>query len=161
MSELYSIEVTTNTGSVVPMADYQGQVLLIVNTASACGFTSQYQGLQELFERYKDRGFQVLAFPCNQFGNQEKGDDEAIRQFCDLNFNVSFTLFHKIDVNGPRAHPLYRFLSNEKRGVLGSKAIKWNFTKFLIDRQGQVFQRYAPTTKPEQLVADIETLLGS
>ncbi|MBW8192244.1 glutathione peroxidase [Neiella marina] len=159
MTDFYAIEAISNKGDTISMGQYKGQVLLIVNTASACGFTPQYQGLQALYETYEAQGFKVLAFPCNQFGKQEAGDDAEIRQFCDLNFNISFPLFQKIEVNGAGAHPLYQFLTDAKRGLLGSKAVKWNFTKFLVDRNGNVMQRYAPTTKPEELVPEIEALL--
>ncbi|GGA88356.1 glutathione peroxidase [Neiella marina] len=159
MTDFYAIEATTNSGESVTMGQFKGQALLIVNTASACGFTPQYRGLQQLYQKYGDQGFKVLAFPCNQFGKQESGSDSEIKQFCDLNFNISFPLFEKIEVNGDGAHPLYKYLTDEKRGLLGSKAIKWNFTKFLVDRNGRVVKRYAPTTKPADLVADIEALL--
>ncbi|MBD1391368.1 glutathione peroxidase [Neiella sp. HB171785] len=159
MTDIYGIEATTNSGETISMGQYRGQVLLIVNTASACGFTPQYEGLQQLYEQYGEQGFKVLAFPCNQFGKQESGSDSDIKQFCDLNFKVSFPLFAKTEVNGAGAHPLYQYLTDEKRGLLGSKAIKWNFTKFLVDRNGKVVKRYAPTTKPAELTADIEALL--
>jgi glutathione peroxidase len=143
----------------IRLSDYAGKVLLIVNTASKCGFTPQYKGLQALYERYKDRGLLVLGFPCNQFGAQEPGSNEQIEQFCDTSFRVSFPLFSKIDVNGDNAAPLYKYLRASAPGVLGSERIKWNFTKFLVDKQGQVVKRYAPLTKPESLYADIEALL--
>jgi glutathione peroxidase len=145
-------------GQPVPLKDFEGQVLLIVNTASACGFTPQYDGLQKLHQDYAARGFSVLGFPCNQFGAQEPGNAEEIASFCKLTYDVSFPLFAKIDVNGANAHPLYNFLKSEKSGLLGS-AIKWNFTKFLVDRSGQVTERFAPTTKPESLRDKIEALL--
>jgi glutathione peroxidase len=138
---------------------YRGMVVLIVNTASQCGFTPQYTGLEELYRRYKDRGFVVLGFPCNQFGAQEPGDEEAIGQFCQTRFDVTFPLFAKIDVNGDNAHPLYAWLKHEAAGILGTEAIKWNFTKFLIDREGKVIQRYAPATRPDELVDAIEAQL--
>jgi glutathione peroxidase len=146
-------------GDEVSLADYTGQVLLIVNTASECGFTSQYEGLEQLQRRYAGRGFTVLAFPCDQFGGQEPGTDVEIRDFCQRNFAISFPLFAKVEVNGTNTHPLYRYLKAEARGVLGSESIKWNFTKFLIDREGRAVTRYAPATKPEALAADIEALL--
>lgn len=145
-----------------PLAQYSGQVLLIVNTASKCGFTPQYAGLETLYQQYKDRGLMVLGFPCNQFGAQEPGGAEEIAQFCERNYGVSFPIFAKIDVNGAQAHPLYKFLRSEKSGMLGAiglDAIKWNFTKFLIDRSGKVVGRYAPTTSPAELAPAIEKLL--
>ncbi len=146
-------------GSAVPLDRYAGQVLLIVNTASKCGFTPQYEGLEALHRRYSDRGFEVLGFPCNQFGAQEPGDAAEISRFCSLTYNVTFPVFAKVYVNGAGADPLFDRLKRDAPGVLGSKAIKWNFTKFLVNRAGEVVHRYAPATKPEQLVADIEALL--
>ncbi len=157
---VYDFEASDIQGRSVPLSQYQGKVLLIVNTASACGFTPQYKGLQALYEQYAAKGLVVLGFPCNQFGAQEKGSDEEIARFCDLNFGVSFPLMHKIEVNGSAAHPLYRWLTTQAPGVLGTKAIKWNFTKFLLGRDGQVIRRYAPQDKPEKLAADIEAALG-
>lgn len=157
---VYDFEATDIKGQSVPLSQYRGKVLLIVNTASACGFTPQYKGLQALHEKYADRGLVVLGFPCNQFGAQEKGSDDEIASFCELNFGVSFPLMHKIEVNGEGAHPLYRWLCSEAPGVLGTKSIKWNFTKFLIARDGQVVRRYAPQDKPEKLVEDIEAVLS-
>lgn len=139
--------------------DYQGKVLLIVNTASKCGFTPQYTGLESLHQTYGERGFSVLAFPCNQFGGQEPGSEEEIQSFCDLNYQTSFPLFSKIEVNGAAGHPLYAHLKEQAPGVLGSKRIKWNFTKFLVNQQGEVVKRYAPSTKPEAIASDIEALL--
>jgi len=139
--------------------DYQGKVLLIVNTASKCGFTPQYTGLESLHQTYGERGFSVLAFPCNQFGGQEPGSEEEIQSFCDLNYQTSFPLFSKIEVNGAASHPLYAHLKEQAPGVLGSKRIKWNFTKFLVNQQGEVVKRYAPSTKPEAIASDIEALL--
>ena len=139
--------------------DYQGKVLLIVNTASKCGFTPQYTGLESLHQTYGERGFSVLAFPCNQFGGQEPGSEEEIQSFCDLNYQTSFPLFSKIEVNGAASHPLYAHLKEQAPGVLGSKRIKWNFTKFLVNQQGKVVKRYAPSTKPEAIASDIEALL--
>jgi glutathione peroxidase len=146
-------------GEEIDLAEKLGKVLLVVNTASKCGFTPQYAGLEELWRKYRDRGFEVIAFPCNQFGGQEPGEADEIAEFCDVNFGVSFPLMAKIDVNGPRAAPLYEWLKQEAPGIMGSKRIKWNFTKFLIGRDGQVVRRYAPTEKPEALEKDIEALL--
>lgn len=146
-------------GETVSLADKAGKVLLVVNTASKCGFTPQYAGLEALWRKYRDRGFEVLAFPCNQFGHQEPGTAEEIASFCDLNFGVSFPLMAKVDVNGDGATPLYRWLKAEAPGVLGSQGIKWNFTKFLVGRDGKVVRRYPPTAKPEALERDIEALL--
>ena len=141
------------------LSDYQGKVLLIVNTASKCGFTPQYTGLESLHQTYGERGFSVLAFPCNQFGGQEPGSEEEIQSFCDLNYQTSFPLFSKIEVNGATSHPLYAHLKEQAPGVLGSKRIKWNFTKFLVNQEGEVVKRYAPSTKPEAIASDIEALL--
>lgn len=146
-------------GSDVAMSEYAGQVLLIVNTASKCGFTPQYTGLEELHRRFGARGFEVLAFPCNQFGAQEPGDAAEIANFCSLTYDVSFPVFAKVDVNGDDAAPIFQHLKKAQKGVLGTEAIKWNFTKFLVNRDGEVVERYAPTTKPEDLVKDIEALL--
>ncbi|KHK91001.1 glutathione peroxidase [Novosphingobium malaysiense] len=146
-------------GEAVSLADRLGKVLLVVNTASKCGFTPQYKGLEALWRKYRDRGFEVIAFPCNQFGRQEPGGAEEIASFCDVNFGLSFPLMGKVEVNGANADPLYEWLKAQAPGVLGSKAIKWNFTKFLIDRDGKVVRRYAPTEKPENLEKDIEALL--
>jgi glutathione peroxidase len=157
---LYDISAKLNDGKDKKLKDYQGKVLLIVNTASKCGFTPQYKGLEELYAQYKDKGFEVLAFPCDQFGNQEPGSDQDIKSFCELNYGVDFPLFSKIEVNGDDAHPLYKFLKSEKGGLLGD-SIKWNFTKFLVDKQGNVIERYAPTTPPEKIAPDIEKQLGN
>ncbi len=146
-------------GETLDLSEKAGKVLLVVNTASKCGFTPQYEGLEALWRAYRDRGFEVIAFPCNQFGGQEPGSADEIASFCDLNFGVSFPLMAKIDVNGADADPLYNWLKSEAPGLLGSKRIKWNFTKFLIDREGRVVRRYAPTDKPEKLAKDIEALL--
>ncbi|ABC20825.1 glutathione peroxidase [Rhodospirillum rubrum] len=159
MSPLYDIEVTTLDGAPQTLADYAGKVLLIVNVASKCGFTPQYKGLEALQRRYRDRGFCVLGFPCNQFGHQEPGDAGEIKSFCTLTYDVSFPMFAKIDVNGPDAHPLYRLLKAEAKGLLGSEAIKWNFTKFLVSADGETISRFAPTDTPESLRARIEALL--
>jgi glutathione peroxidase len=146
------------TGEPVALKQFEGKVLLIVNTASACGFTPQYAGLERLQQDFASRGFSVLGFPCNQFGAQEPGDAKAIENFCEANYHITFPLFEKIDVNGAGAHPLYNYLKSEKSGLLGS-GIKWNFTKFLIDRSGRVVERFAPTAKPESLREKIEALL--
>ncbi|HBN8507790.1 glutathione peroxidase [Pseudomonas aeruginosa] len=157
---LLSIPCTTIKGEQKTLADFGGKALLVVNTASKCGFTPQYQGLEALWEKYRERGLVVLGFPCNQFGKQEPGDEGEISQFCELNYGVSFPLFRKIEVNGTGAHPLFVSLKKRAPGLLGSQGIKWNFTKFLIGRDGQVVKRYAPTTKPEELSSAIEALLG-
>ncbi len=148
-----------SAGESESLAPYLGKVLLIVNTASACGYTPQYEGLEALYQRYGERGFVVLGFPCNQFGAQEPGSESEIAAFCQQNYGVSFPMFAKIEVNGENAHPLYKHLKEAAPGLLGSEAIKWNFTKFLIDRKGEVVRRYAPATKPEAIAADIEALL--
>jgi glutathione peroxidase len=158
MPGVYDFSAQSLSGEDVPLQRFEGQVLLIVNTASACGFTPQYQGLETLQRQLAPRGFSVLGFPCNQFGGQEPGDAKAIAEFCESNYHVSFPMFDKIDVNGGNAHPLYRYLKGEKSGLLGS-AIKWNFTKFLVDRAGKVVARHAPTARPEGLRQDIEALL--
>ena len=158
MASIYDFTAKSLAGKDVALKQFEGQVLLIVNTASACGFTPQYKGLEALQQKYGARGFSVLGFPCNQFGAQEPGDEAQIAQFCSTNYGVSFPMFAKIDVNGAGAHPLYKFLKDEKGGLLGS-AIKWNFTKFLVDRSGRVVSRHAPTTTPEALSKEIETLL--
>ena len=158
MNSLTEIPVKTATGE-TDLSAYAGQVLLIVNTASKCGFTPQYEGLEALHRDYADRGFEVLAFPCNQFGAQEPGDAAEIANFCTLTYDVTFPVFAKVDVNGGEADPLFDRLKSDAPGVLGSKAIKWNFTKFLIDRAGKVVDRYAPTTKPADIRTDIENLL--
>ncbi|WBV43829.1 glutathione peroxidase [Pseudoroseomonas cervicalis] len=156
---LDTLSARRSDGTDTSLAEFRGQVLLVVNTASACGFTPQYAGLEALQRDYGPRGFNVLAFPCNQFGRQEPGDDASIAAFCETRFQTSFPLFAKIDVNGPQAHPLFQALKAAQPGLLGSEGIKWNFTKFLIDRQGEVVGRYAPTTTPEKLRGDIEKLL--
>ena len=158
MASLYDFSARTLAGHDVSMKQFEGEVLLIVNTASACGFTPQYKGLQKIHEQYAPRGFAVLGFPCNQFGGQEPGDASQIAAFCEKDYGVSLLMFDKVDVNGTHAHPLYNFLKSEKSGLLGS-AIKWNFTKFLVDRAGQVVGRFAPTTTPESLKEKIEALL--
>ena len=158
MASIYDFSAKSLAGEDTPLKRFEGKVLLIVNTASACGFTPQYKGLEALQQKYAARGFSVLGFPCNQFGRQEPGSAAEIGQFCSSNYAVSFPMFDKIDVNGDNAHPLYQYLRGEKSGLLGS-SIKWNFTKFLIDRSGKVVGRYAPTTTPEALTKDIEALL--
>ena len=158
MSAIYEFSANSLAGEPVPMRRFEGQVMLIVNTASACGFTSQYKGLQELHQKLSPRGLAVLGFPCNQFGGQEPGDAKQIEEFCESNYAVTFPMFAKIDVNGSQAHPLYDYLKREKSGLLGS-SIKWNFTKFLVDRASKVTGRYAPTVRPENLTQEIEALL--
>jgi glutathione peroxidase len=160
MPSIYSFSAEPLGGGVpVSLENYAGKVLLIVNTASECGFTPQYAGLQKLYNDYATRGLAVLGFPCNQFGKQEPGDSAQIGSFCEKNYGVTFPIFDKIDVNGANAHPLYRWLTGEAPGLLGLEAIKWNFTKFLVDRNGKVVKRYAPVTKPEAIAADIDKLL--
>lgn len=159
MNKIYDIEVNTITGRRQMLSDYVGQALLVVNVASKCRFTPQYEGLEALYRKYRDRGFAVLAFPCDQFGHQEPGDEEQIREFCSVNYDVSFPMFAKIEVNGENTHPLYRKLKKAAPGILGSEGIKWNFTKFLVDPQGEVVARYAPTDRPEKLAAAIEKVL--
>jgi glutathione peroxidase len=158
MSSIYDFTATSLGGEDVSLNRFAGQVLLIVNTASACGFTPQYKGLEKLQQAYGPRGFSILGFPCNQFGHQEPGNAAQIQQFCASNYAVSFPMFDKIDVNGDHAHPLYQYLKSEKSGLLGP-SIKWNFTKFLVDRSGKVVARHAPTTTPEALTKEIEALL--
>ena len=159
MSTVMEFSATLNNGNEVALGDYAGKVLLIINTASKCGFTPQYTGLESLQKTYSANGFSVLAFPCNQFGGQEPGTEQDIESFCDLNYQTTFPLFSKIEVNGASSHPLFTHLKSEAPGVLGSKRIKWNFTKFLINQQGEVVKRYAPSTKPEAIAKDIEALL--
>lgn len=159
MAAITDIPVTTPEGTQVDLTPYAGKVLLIVNVASKCGFTPQYEGLEALHRQFGDRGFEVLGFPCNQFGSQEPGDAAEIANFCSLTYDVTFPVFGKIDVNGPDAAPLYRYLKKAAPGLFGTEGIKWNFTKFLIDRDGNVADRYAPQTKPEDIAADIEKLL--
>lgn len=159
MSSIYDTTLRDRTGESIAMDSYRGKVLLIVNVASRCGFTPQYAGLQKLHERFRDRGLEILGFPCNQFGGQEPGSDAEIGQFCSLNYGVTFPVFSKIQVNGPEAIPLYQFLKKEAPGLLGTEAIKWNFTKFLVDRNGKIIDRFAPTSTPESLESAIEKLL--
>ena len=161
MTSVHDFTAKSLSGEDVSLADFRGKVLLIVNTASKCGFTPQYAGLEKLHEELSPRGFAVLGFPCNQFGQQEPGDAQEIQKFCSLSYNVTFPMFAKIDVNGASAHPLYEFLKREKSGLLGIEAIKWNFSKFLVDQEGRVVERYAPTTTPASLKGDIEALLGN
>ncbi|ONF95140.1 glutathione peroxidase [Sphingomonas jeddahensis] len=159
MAAVTDFEVRTADGGTASLSDHRGKVLLIVNTASKCGFTPQYEGLEQLHRDYAERGFEVLGFPCNQFGAQEPGDAAEIANFCSLTYDVTFPVFAKVDVNGPQADPLFEQLKKDAPGLLGSKAIKWNFTKFLVNREGEVIDRYAPTTKPEDIRKDIEKLL--
>ncbi len=160
MPTLSDFRATTITGEEQPLAAYAGKVVLVVNTASKCGFTPQFAGLETLYEQYTDQGLVVLGFPCNQFGNQDPGDNDEIGAFCQKNYGVSFPMFEKVDVNGEEAHPLYKWLREEQGGLLG-EAIKWNFTKFLLGRDGTVLKRYGSTTKPEKIGADIEKALAS
>lgn len=155
---IYNFKVKDVNGKDVDLKEYEGKVLLIVNTATACGFTPQYKGLQELYEKYKDKGFEILDFPCNQFGNQAPGTEEEIHEFCQLNYNTTFPLFSKIKVNGKDEEPLYTFLKSEQKGTLGN-SIKWNFTKFLVDRAGKVVDRFSPMTEAEKIENDIIKLL--
>jgi glutathione peroxidase len=158
-ASIYDFSATSLEGKPVTLSDYKDKVLLIVNTASQCGFTPQYQGLQALYDKYAGKGLAVLGFPCNQFGQQEPGSATEIQSFCETRYGVSFPLFDKVEVNGPQAHPLFQYLTKSAPGIFGSEAIKWNFTKFLVDRQGKVIKRYPSLTKPEDLAKDIEGLL--
>lgn len=160
MTELYDIAVQTINGSQVTMADYRDKVVLVVNTASRCGFTPQYAGLETLYRKYKDQGFVILGFPCNQFGAQEPGEEAEIADFCEKNYGVSFPLFAKVEVNGAQAHPLFSHLKSEAPGLLGSEMIKWNFTKFLLDRQGKVVARYAPITTANEIDSAVSSLIS-
>ncbi|HEX2605692.1 MAG TPA: glutathione peroxidase [Oxalicibacterium sp.] len=157
---VHDFSVVALSGATVSLSQYRGKVLLIVNTASQCGFTPQYKGLEQLYRQFGERGLEVLGFPCNQFGNQEPGNAVEIAAFCEENYGVSFPLFAKTDVNGDRAEPLFQYLKQAAPGLLGSKRIKWNFTKFLIRKDGSVYRRYGPPTKPEDIAADIEKLLA-
>ena len=159
MTNIYQFEAELLEGENKSFSDYEGKVLLIVNTASKCGFTPQFAGLEKLYEKYKDQGFEILGFPCNQFGGQDPGTNDQIGEYCQRNYGVSFPVFAKVDVKGPEAHAIFRYLTNNSKGLLGS-GIKWNFTKFLVDKNGQVINRYAPTTKPELLEDDIQKDLG-
>jgi glutathione peroxidase len=161
MASIYDFEAQQIGGRTVPLSQYRGKPLLIVNTASACGYTPQFAGLEELHRQYGERGLVVLGFPCNQFGKQDPGSNDEIAQFCQVNYGVSFPMMAKIDVNGAEAHPLYRWLTAEAPGLLGSKAIKWNFTKFLVGKDGRVIRRYAPQEEPAKLAKDIEAALAA
>jgi glutathione peroxidase len=156
---VHDYSATTIDGEDRKLSDYKGQVMVIVNTASKCGFTPQYKGLEKMFREFRGRGLVVLGFPCDQFGHQEPGDENEIKKFCSLNYDVSFPMFSKVDVNGDRAHPLYQYLKNEAPGLLGSRGIKWNFTKFLVDKSGRVVKRYGSMDTPDSIVKDIEKLL--
>lgn len=160
MTTAYDFSATTLDGDEQALKAYKGKALLIVNVASKCGFTPQYTGLEAMYRRHKDEGLVVLGFPCDQFGHQEPGDADEIRNFCSLNYDVSFPMFAKIDVNGEKAHPLYKWLKSEKSGFLGTEGIKWNFTKFLVGRDGSVVKRYAPTDTPEKIEKDLASVLG-
>lgn len=159
MSTIHDFSARTIDGDEQSLAEYKGKAMLIVNVASKCGFTPQYTGLQALHEKYRDKDFVVLGFPCDQFGHQEPGDEAEIRQFCSLTYEVDFPLFAKIEVNGANTHPLYQYLKHAAKGLLGSEAIKWNFTKFLVDKNGEVVRRYAPTDTPESIDKDVAKLL--
>jgi glutathione peroxidase len=160
MASIYDFSAVDIEGNERSLAEFRGKALLVVNVASKCGFTPQYKGLEELQKTWHDRGFEVLGFPCDQFGHQEPGNEAEIRDFCSLTYDVSFPMFSKVEVNGDRAHPLYRWLKAEKKGVLGTEGIKWNFTKFLVDRDGQVVERYAPTDTPEKIGKELPKVLG-
>ncbi|HEY8005147.1 MAG TPA: glutathione peroxidase [Phenylobacterium sp.] len=159
MGSIYDFSAETIDGKPAPLSDWRDQVVLIVNTASKCGFTRQYEGLEELYRKYRDRGFVVLGFPCNQFAGQEPGDEAEIASFCSLTYAVDFPMMRKVDVNGPATHPLYSYLKKQKRGLLGTQGVKWNFTKFLVDRKGEVVGRFAPAYEPKALEGEIEALL--
>lgn len=156
---LPNLSLKTIAGEIVPLSQYEGKVLLIVNVASKCGFTNQYKGLQDLYQEFSEQGFIVMGFPCNQFGHQEPGDEMAIKSFCELSYGVTFPMFAKIDVNGAQADPLYQWLKASRPGLLGTEAIKWNFTKFLVGRTGEVLKRFAPNSAPDALHADIQEAL--
>jgi glutathione peroxidase len=160
MTAVYDFSAESLSGTPINLGQYRGKVLLVVNTASNCGYTPQYKGLEALHQQFKDKGVEVLGFPCNQFGAQEPGNADEIGAFCERNFGVTFPLFAKINVNGPHTHPLYKHLKSEAPGVLGTQAIKWNFTKFLVKKDGTVYKRYAPQTTPEEVIGDIEKLLA-
>ncbi|HEY3700570.1 MAG TPA: glutathione peroxidase [Spongiibacteraceae bacterium] len=159
MTPIYNFEAVTIKGQTVSLGDYRKQVLLIVNTASKCGMTPQFEGLEKLYEKYRERGFSILGFPCNQFGHQDPGSNTEIEQFCQVNYGVNFPMFAKIDVNGPTTHPLYKHLKQAAPGIFGSEKIKWNFTKFLINRNGEVVDRFAPITKPVKIEQAITSIL--
>jgi len=160
MSNIYEFSANSLSGTPVDLGSYRGKVLLIVNTASNCGFTPQYKGLEAVYQQFKDKGVEVLGFPCNQFGKQEPGSADEIGAFCEKNYGVTFPLFAKIDVNGDDAHPLFKHLKQQAPGLMGTEAIKWNFTKFLVNKDGTVYKRYAPQTEPKELMQDIEKLLA-
>ncbi|HHE05822.1 MAG TPA: glutathione peroxidase [Epsilonproteobacteria bacterium] len=159
MKTIYDFKITTIDGKETTLAPYKGKVMLIVNVASKCGFTPQYEGLEALYEKFKDKGLVVLGFPCNQFGSQEPGTEKEIQNFCRVNFGVTFPMFSKIDVNGDNTHPLYMYLKFQQPGILGTEIIKWNFTKFLVDKNGKVVERYGSSTKPKEIEKEIEKLL--
>ncbi len=159
MSSVYDFTVRTIEGQEQKLAEYEGKTLLVVNVASKCGFTPQYKGLEAIYRKYADRGLVVLGFPCDQFGHQEPGDEEEIKSFCSLTYDVSFPMFAKVEVNGKNTHPLYGYLKSESKGVLGSESIKWNFTKFLVDKSGKVLKRYASKDTPESIAKDLESVL--
>ena len=159
-STIYEFTAANIAGKETSLADYKGKVVLVVNTASKCGFTPQFAGLEGIYEKYKDQGFVILGFPCNQFGAQEPGTADQIQEFCQLNYGVKFPMFGKIDVNGSNAHPLFKFLTSEKPGILGTEMIKWNFTKFLVDKNGNPVKRYGSNTEPKDIAPDIEKLLA-
>ena len=160
MQSIYAFKVKTIQGAETTLEPYKGKVMLIVNVASKCGYTPQYDGLETLYKKYREKGFVVLGFPCNQFANQEPGTEEEIQNFCRVNFGVTFPMFSKIEVNGENAHPLYAYLKSEQSGILGTEAIKWNFTKFLVDKKGKVVARFGSSTKPKEIEEEIETLLN-
>jgi glutathione peroxidase len=160
MTTIYDFQAELLEGEQKNLADYQGKVLLVVNTASQCGLTPQFEGLEKLYQQYQQQGLIILGFPCNQFANQDPSSNEEIGSFCQRNYGVSFPMFAKVDVNGSNAHPLYNYLTSAAKGILGSESIKWNFTKFLINPKGEVIKRYAPTTKPEKIAKDIQRLLS-
>lgn len=157
---IYDFEAKDIDGTMKKLSEYKGNALLVVNTASKCGFTPQYDGLEKLYKNYHSKGFQILGFPCNQFGGQEPGDENEIKNFCSLSYNVTFPMFAKVEVNGNHAHPLYKYLKKNSKGILGTEFIKWNFTKFLIGKNGEVLKRYAPTDTPEEIAKDLEELLS-
>ena len=160
MSGVHEFSAVTIQGKETPLSEFKGKVLLVVNTASKCGFTPQFKGLEKMYEKYKDSGLEILGFPCNQFGKQDPGSNEEISEFCELNYGVSFPMFQKVDVNGDAAHPLFKHLKEQAPGLLGTQAIKWNFTKFLIDQNGKVVQRFAPKDTPEKIESEVRKLLA-
>ena len=159
MTSVYDFSARTIDGDEQPLSDFEGKAMLVVNTASKCGFTPQYTGLENLWKKYQDKGLVVLGFPCDQFGHQEPGNEEEIKSFCSLSYDVTFPMYAKVDVNGDKAHPLWKFLKKEKSGLLGIDAIKWNFSKFLVDKHGKVVKRYAPTDTPEKIEKDLASVL--